>query len=60
MAIHRAYRIGQVKPVKAVRFITVESVEEKMLQLQEKKQLVFEGTVDGRGSSLAKVLKTYG
>ena len=54
-AVHRAYRIGQRKPVFATRFITTDSIEEKMFQLQQKKQLVFEGTVDGTSASLNKL-----
>jgi len=41
--------------VHATRFITKNSIEEKMYQLQQKKQLVFEGTVDGSSASLAKL-----
>jgi len=39
----------------ATRFITKDSVEEKMAQLQVKKQLVFEGTMDSSSTSLAKL-----
>jgi DNA repair protein RAD16 len=44
-AVQRAHRIGQTKPVTAVRFVTSDTVEEKVLALQEMKQLVFEATV---------------
>lgn len=54
-AIQRAHRIGQTKPVRAVRFITKETIEEKMYQLQEKKQLVFDGTVDAKVEALSKL-----
>jgi DNA repair protein RAD16 len=43
----RAHRIGQTRPVKAVRFSTKDTIEERMLQLQDKKRLVFEGCMDG-------------
>src|SRR5699024_4113637 len=40
-AIDRAYRIGQVNNVVAVRLITPDTIEEKIMQLQDrKKQLV--------------------
>lgn len=40
-AIARAHRIGQTKTVMALKFITRDTIEEKILQLQErKKQLV--------------------
>lgn len=37
-AIARAHRIGQHKKVMAYRFITENSIEEKILKFQEKKQ----------------------
>jgi SNF2 family DNA or RNA helicase len=37
-AIDRAYRIGQDKKVVAVRFITPNTIEEKILELQKRKQ----------------------
>merc|ERR1719450_24523 len=54
-AIQRAHRIGQTKEVRAVRFITTGTVEEKIVALQEKKQLVFDGAIDGSSASIAKL-----
>ena len=54
-AIQRAHRIGQTKPVTAVRFNTLGTIEERMFELQEKKQLVFDGTV-GRSAKAMKSL----
>lgn len=54
-AVQRAHRIGQTKAVKAVRFVTENSVEERMVELQDKKMLVFEGTVDGKFQALSKL-----
>nr|CCD16616.1 unnamed protein product [Trypanosoma congolense IL3000] len=51
-AAQRAHRIGQVRPVRVMRFVTEGSVEERMLELQEKKMLVIEGTIDGKVTSL--------
>jgi DNA repair protein RAD16 len=51
-AMQRAHRIGQTRAVKAVRFITSGTVEDKVLQLQEKKQLVFESCVGGSDSAM--------
>jgi len=54
-AVQRAHRIGQHRDVIATRFITSGTIEEKMFDLQEKKRLVFEGTVDGSAASFAKL-----
>ena len=54
-AVQRAHRIGQLKEVKAVKFVTKNSVEERMTHLQHKKLLVFEGTIDGNVSSLQQL-----
>jgi SNF2 family DNA or RNA helicase len=54
-AVQRAHRIGQQKTVKAVRFVTRGSVEERMMALQEKKMLVFQGTLDGSTESLQRL-----
>ncbi|KEG11426.1 putative DNA repair protein [Trypanosoma grayi] len=51
-AAQRAHRIGQTKPVHVVRFVTEKSVEERMMDLQAKKMLVIEGTIDGQLNSL--------
>lgn len=54
-AIQRAHRIGQTKAVRAVRFITEGTIEERMLQLQETKQLMMDGMVDSSAAALAKL-----
>eukprot|EP00386_Alphamonas_edax_P007618 GDKI01025370.1.p1 GENE.GDKI01025370.1~~GDKI01025370.1.p1 ORF type:complete len:211 (-),score=37.11 GDKI01025370.1:188-820(-) len=54
-AIQRAHRIGQRKEVHAVRFICQDTIEERILQLQEKKQLVFDGTVGASQGAMAKL-----
>lgn len=54
-AFHRAHRIGQDKPVRAIRFVTQDTIEERMVELQEKKELIFEGAVEGKESSLSKL-----
>lgn len=45
-AIARAHRIGQDKNVIAVKFITKDSIEEKILKLQERKSRLAEDIID--------------
>lgn len=45
-AIARAHRIGQDKNVIAVKFITKDSIEEKILKLQERKARLAEDIID--------------
>ena len=54
-AIDRTHRLGQTRPIKAVRLICQNTVEERILQLQEKKRLVFDGTVGGDAASLTRL-----
>jgi len=41
-AVNRAHRIGQTKPVIAYRFISLDTIEEKILKLQRKKSKLAE------------------
>jgi DNA repair protein RAD16 len=43
----RIHRLGQFKPITVTRFVIAGTVEERILKLQEKKNLIFEGTVGG-------------
>lgn len=45
-AFQRAHRIGQKRNVRAVLFVTDGTIEERMYELQEKKELVFQGAVE--------------
>jgi DNA repair protein RAD16 len=54
-AIQRAHRIGQTRAVTAVRFITDDTIEARMFELQEKKRLIFEGTIDGSTEAIAQL-----
>ncbi|XP_049414327.1 ATP-dependent helicase rhp16-like [Solanum stenotomum] len=51
----RVHRIGQYKPVKIVRFVMENTIEERILELQEKKKLLFEGTIGGSSEALGKL-----
>ncbi|KAE9109010.1 ATP-dependent helicase [Phytophthora fragariae] len=54
-AIDRTHRLGQFKPIQATRFIIAGTVEERILKLQEKKQLIFEGTVGANVSAICRL-----
>ena len=47
-AIGRAHRLGQTKTVIAKRYLTPDSIEEKMLALKEKKQLSADQLLEGQ------------
>jgi hypothetical protein len=45
-ATDRAHRIGQTRPVMAYRFVAKDTVEEKVIALQDKKRALFDMTVE--------------
>jgi SNF2 family DNA or RNA helicase len=49
-AIDRAHRIGQTRPVFAYRLIAANTIEERILELQQKKRALAESVIDGSGS----------
>ncbi|XP_072958069.1 DNA repair protein RAD16 [Typha angustifolia] len=51
----RIHRIGQYKPIRSVRFVIEDTIEERILKLQEKKQLLFEGTVGDSAEAMARL-----
>jgi len=54
-AMDRIHRLGQYRPVKVTRIIVENSIESRILQLQEKKELMFESTVGMDESALSKL-----
>ena len=51
----RIHRLGQHRPVKVTRIIVENSIESRILQLQEKKELMFESTVGNDENALNKL-----
>ena len=49
-AIDRAHRIGQLRPVKVHRILVPDTVEDRILKLQEQKRLLIEGALDEKAS----------
>jgi DNA repair protein RAD16 len=43
------------RPIFATRFIVENTIEERILKLQEKKKLVFDGTIGGDAASMARL-----
>jgi DNA repair protein RAD16 len=51
----RVHRLGQHRPMRCVKFAIAGTIEERVIKLQEKKQLVFEATVGRDGEALARL-----
>jgi SNF2 family DNA or RNA helicase len=54
-ATDRAYRIGQDKPVFVYKMVTQGTVEEKILEMQERKKLLADSLFDPNAKSSAKI-----
>lgn len=55
-ATDRAHRIGQKKTVYAIKLITQDTIEEKVLELQRKKQSLIQATIGGADATIAQSL----
>ncbi|XP_058097466.1 DNA repair protein RAD16 [Magnolia sinica] len=51
----RIHRIGQFKPIRTIRFVIENTIEERILRLQEKKELMFEVTVGGSSQAMGRL-----
>lgn len=54
-AIDRVHRLGQTKPVTVTRYVVAETIEEKILQLHEKKKQLAQGALGEHRQQLAKL-----
>jgi SNF2 family DNA or RNA helicase len=49
-AVDRAYRIGQQKPVKVYRILVKETVEDRIIDIQNRKRKLVEAALDEKAS----------
>lgn len=56
-AMDRIHRIGQFRPINIYKIIIQDSIESKIVELQEKKKALFESTVDNDSAALEKLEK---
>ncbi len=56
-AIDRTHRIGQTRPVTAYRLVARDTVEEKVLALQDRKRALAEALFEGAGSALRELTR---
>ena len=54
-AIDRTHRLGQHRSATIVRFFMRNTIEERILALQERKKLVFEATVGQDNAAVSKL-----
>ena len=53
-AADRTHRIGQTRPVRSIKLLVRDSIEEKILALQERKREIFDQVVDNPALSAEK------
>jgi SNF2 family DNA or RNA helicase len=54
-AIDRVHRLGQTRPVFVTRFVIEGSIEERILELQDKKRMLVQGALGARGKELRQI-----
>ena len=55
-AMDRIHRLGQTRPIKIQRIVVENSIESRILELQEKKRALFQSTVGGDINALSKLV----
>ncbi|MRJ77043.1 helicase SNF2 [Aeromicrobium sp. SMF47] len=56
-AVDRAHRIGQIRPVMVYRLVSVDTIEEKVMQLKARKAALFDAVMDD-GAALSGALSS--
>ncbi|KAJ1970301.1 DNA repair protein rad16 [Dispira parvispora] len=54
-AMDRIHRLGQFRPIKITRLVIKDSIEARIIQLQEKKRAVFQSTIGQDATAMAKL-----
>jgi SNF2 family DNA or RNA helicase len=54
----RVYRFGQTKPVRIVRFVTTGTIEERIVELQNKKKNIIAGAMGGASKGALQESRT--
>lgn len=55
LAMDRIHRLGQYRPVRITRLIIENSIESRIVQLQEKKELLFQSTVGKDATAMERL-----
>ena len=54
-AFDRIHRLGQQRPIKITRMIIENSIESRIIELQEKKKALFDSTIGGDTTGLSRL-----
>ncbi|EEB99639.1 hypothetical protein MPER_00645, partial [Moniliophthora perniciosa FA553] len=54
-AMDRIHRLGQHRPVKAIKLVVEDSIESRIVQLQEKKSAMIDATLSPDDSAMGRL-----